>query len=558
MRFVCYFILLLSFEGFTQNINVNNNFENNLLRNSVLSGKIQTDYTFNIKPISIDDFENIIFNQNKPLIINDKKTVELKFTGIDFFTEYNSNHPYNRNNGTMIPNKGYQHIISPGFFFRAGPLSIQFKPEHHFSENKNFDGFWEGHYPVIWRDRYKLWNHIDMPERFGKKRHNRLLLGQSSVRFNWKKISLGISKENLWWGPSKRNSIMMSNHAEGFKHITFNTTKPLKSFIGNFEWQFVTGRLESSKFTPPNTDFEYGGTKLYIPKINQNGKLNDWRFFQGLIISYSPKWVDGLSFGFIRWVQMYSALVEGKYWWLEGRPNYFPVFKNLFRSKDLFENYEAQTDQAAGIFFKWYWKDSKAEIYFEFHHNDSKQNLRDLVLDSDHSRASTIGLQKIFDINKSEFLINWEWTQMEQTAGRLIRDAGSWYEHRWVYHGYTNKGEVLGSSIGPGSNSHYFSINKIESDRLIGLAFEVIDQDNDFYNTAFASAKDYRRYWKDINFHLNFHKKYKSFNVSSNFIFTRSLNYQWELDDFATPYYHPGKDVNNFHFNIKLTYFGNW
>ena len=50
----------------------------------------------------------------------------------------------------MIPNKGYQHIISPGFF-RAGPLSIQFKPEHHFSENKNFDGFWEGHYPVIWR-----------------------------------------------------------------------------------------------------------------------------------------------------------------------------------------------------------------------------------------------------------------------------------------------------------------------------------------------------------------------------------------------------------------------
>ena len=115
MRFVCYFILLLSFEGFTQNINVNNNFENNLLRNSVLSGKIQTDYTFNIKPISIDDFENIIFNQNKTLIINDKKTVELKFTGIDFFTEYNSNHPYNRNNGTMIPNKGYQHIISPGF-----------------------------------------------------------------------------------------------------------------------------------------------------------------------------------------------------------------------------------------------------------------------------------------------------------------------------------------------------------------------------------------------------------------------------------------------------------
>ena len=38
---------------------------------------------------------------------------------------------------------------------------------------------------------------------------------------------------------------------------------------------------------------------------------------------------------------------------------------------------------------------------------------------------------------------------MEQTAGRLLRPAASWYMHGYVYHGYTNNGEVLGSSIGP-------------------------------------------------------------------------------------------------------------
>ena len=38
-------------------------------------------------------------------------------------------------------------------------------------------------------------------------------------------------------------------------------------------------------------------------------------------------------------------------------------------------------------------------------------------------------------------------TQMEQTAGRLLRNAGSWYEHTWVYHGYTQKGEVLGKQL---------------------------------------------------------------------------------------------------------------
>ena len=256
---------------------------------------------------------------------------------------------------------------------------------------------------------------------------------------------------------------------------------------------------------------------------------------------------------------MYSALIEGKYTWMVGKPNYLPVFGNLFRSNDLYEDYEHQTDQAAGVFFRWIWEDSKAEIYAEYHHNDSRFNLRDLFLDSDHSRAATIGLQKIFLLKNKKYLFSWEWTQMEQTAGRLLRNARSWYRHDYIYDGYTNKGEVMGSSIGPGSNSHYLGVSKydIEKNTKFGLAFEIIDQDNDFYFDAFSSAQDYRRYWKDLNFHVIFQKKFKNFWLSSNFIFSRSFNYQWELDDNAKPYYHPGKDVNNFHSSTKLTFFIN-
>ncbi len=554
------YLLFLFFPIFIigQNINLNNDFNNQLIRYSILANKIDTELSFNVRPLNVHSFSGLLGNQFKTILSNPSNNVQIKTLGIDYFIEFNSHHPYNRNNGTMLPNRGYQHIISPGIFIKTGPLTIQFKPEHHFSENKEFDGFWEGHYSEIWAKRYRLWNHIDMPERFGNNNHNKTTFGQSSLRLNWKSISLGVSNENLWWGPSLRNSIMMSNHAEGFRHITFNTTKPIKTFIGNFEWQVITGRLESSGFTPPRTDFEHAGTKLYIPKINQNGKTDDWRFLQGYIFSYTPKWIDGLSLGLIRWVQMYSALIKGKYTWMERNPSYFPAFQNFFRKNDKYENYEAQTDQAAGVFFKWVWKDSKAEIYAEFHHNDSKQNIRDLLLDSDHSRAATIGIQKVFDINKENFLFNWEWTQMEQTGSRLIRNAGSWYEHYFVFDGFTNKGEVLGSAIGPGSNSHYFSFNRIRNQELIGIGLEIIDNDNDFYHEAFASAQDYRRYWKDINLHLKYNKSFKYFNLSSNLVYVRSLNYQWELNDFETPYYHPGRDVDNFHISLKLTYFGNW
>ncbi len=558
MRFFCFFLFFtLSIK--CQNINVNNDFNYSLIRISTLNGDLKSNYSFNVRPLNFDsELGGLIKSDFRNVFSNNDNSVEIKFLGIDYFLEYNLNHPYNRNNGTMIPNKGYQHIIAPGIFFKIGPLSIQLQPEHHYSENKNFDGFWEGHYPEIWAKRYKLWNHIDMPERFGNVRHNRTTIGQSSIRLNWKNLSLGISNENIWWGPSIRNSIMMSNHAEGFKHITFNSKKPFKTFMGNFEWQFITGRLDNSGFTPPRTDYINAGNQLYVPKINQNGNPNDWRYLQGYTISYSPKWIDGLSIGIIRWVHMYSDLVEGKYWWLEGKPTFFPIFNNLFRKNDQFENYEAQTDQAGGVFLRWFWKESKFEIYSEFHHNDAKQNFRDLILDSDHSRAATIGIQKVFDLNKRLFLFNWEWTQMEQTASRLLRNAGSWYEHTYVYDGYTNRGEVLGSSIGPGSNSHYFSINRINKHEKIGIGLEIIDHDNDFYHEAFSNAQDYRRFWKDINFHINFNKKFENFNLSSNIVYIRSLNYQWELIDDLKPYYHPGKDKNNFHLNLKITYFGFW
>ena len=135
------FFLLFPIIIFGQNINVNNDFNNQLIRFSVLSNEIDTDLSLNIRPLNFNEFSEILNTQYSTILSNSSNTIQIKTMGFDYFIEYNSHHPYNRNNGTMIPNRGYQHIISPGIFFRAGPLTIQFKPEHHYSENKQFDGF---------------------------------------------------------------------------------------------------------------------------------------------------------------------------------------------------------------------------------------------------------------------------------------------------------------------------------------------------------------------------------------------------------------------------------
>jgi hypothetical protein len=404
-----------------------------------------------------------------------------------------------------------------------------------------------------------VWNRIDMPERFGESAYKKTTLGQSSIRLNYKSLSIGVSTENIWWGPSIRNGIMMSNNAQGFKHITFNTRKPIQTKIGNFEFQLASGILKPSGFTPPNINRKYAGTTLYVPKKEEN---ND-RFFQGFTFTFSPKWISGLHLGINRWIQIYEEALRGngKYEWIKNRyngytPSWFLVFNNLLRKNDKYDEYEYETDQAASLFFRWVWKDSKAEIYGEWGYNDSKFNLRDLFLDTDHARAFTLGFNKLFDsaINSSQFEFTWEWTKMEQTASRLLRSASSWYMHSRVRHGYTNNGEVIGASIGPGSNSQYFGVSNLNNNRRIGIGLDIIERDNDFFYRAWEDSEDFRRYWKDYNFNLFYEKKFQNFWGSLNILYSKSLNYQWELvQDDSLPYYQPGRDLDNFHIDFKIT-----
>ena len=551
MKFIL-FLFCISL-GYTQTYNLNQDYIENYFRNKQITGELKTDEPFTIRPITQKYVSDINFY--KKILSSKNKKIELNLHPIELNFEYNSNYPYSKNNGTMIKNRGLQQLMGLGFFLKIGPIDIDIKPEYLFAQNLNYDGFWEGHYDEIWAKRYIGWNFYDAPERFGENHHNEILIGQSSLKININKISIGVSNKNIWWGPSIRNSIMLSNNARGFKHIFIQSEKPLKTLIGKFNFQIITGKLVPSNFLPPSPDRTYGGTTLYRPKINQNGNEGDWRYFQGYILNYSPKWIKNLNLGLIRWAQMYGSLLEGNYWWINSKPSYFPVFENLFRRNDSNNDLEQEIDQAAGVFFRWFWEDSNAEIYGEYHFNDSKTNLRDLLLDTSHSRAFTLGLQKSFVKNlKSNYILSWEWTQLQQTASELLRNAGSWYMHSRVVHGYTNYGEFLGAGIGPGSNSNYLGIKRLNDKFNLGLSLEIIDNDNDFYREAFANVNDFRRYWKDYNLHINFEKKFKKVWLYSNIVFIRSLNYQWEIDDLTLPYYKAGKDKNNIHFSLKLSY----
>ena len=151
----------------------------------------------------------------------------------------------------------------------------------------------------------------------------------------------------------------------------------------NFEWQFITGKLDPSRFTPPQPDRKYQKTKLYVPKTDNTGIENPSRFFQGYVLSFSPKWIKGLTIGHIKWVQTYNSFFDVKLKNVSGLNYYFPVFDSKI-------NYNGYRDGANGFFFRSLWVDSNAEIYGEFYTKESNQDFQDSPI------AHTLGLQKLF------------------------------------------------------------------------------------------------------------------------------------------------------------------
>lgn len=549
MLFIC-----IHLNSISQTIPVGSGVVEEYLRREQLLGNFDSTLSYTFRPLNIDELkrsknDSLFFhNYFKEIWHKEKLNSRVKVLPLEFRTSFDSHHPYDRNDGLMIRSKGMQSYISPGIYGRIGPLSVQFKPEFVFAQNLEYAGFPEGFDDTKWRQRYIWYNRIDMPERYGDGSYTKAWWGQSSVRLNKWGMSLGISTENLWWGPARRNSIMMSNNAQGFAHITFNTAKPIETPIGNFEWQVVTGRLESSGYYPPDTARLDRGRALYVPK------RDDWRYYQSFAFTYSPKWIPGLSLGGIRWIQAYSEYITAN-------KDYFPAFSNLFRDND--DNTggrdEQERDQAAGLFVRWFWRDAKAEIYGEFHRNDASAHFRDLITDTDHTRATTIGIAKLFDTKLNiggNIEWTWEWTQMEQTGGRIIRNGLSWYIHHRVRHGYTHNGEVLGAANGSGGNSHYTSVAWTKGMKKLGFAFERLVHNNDYYRFAFEDSEDFRRYWVDYNYHLFADWQFKNLLASANVFYTRSLNYQWELFHvpYTQPYYVDGTDVGNLHLEFKLAY----
>lgn len=542
--FLFCFIVLLSFDGVSQSIPANFPVLEENARRSQLLDLLNNRTSFLVRPVLIDS------SQSSTSIW--KRKASLNLSPIINTSRISSKRPYGWGDNGMIPNPGAQTYFSTGFEFKYKFLNIKFRPELVLAQNTGFETGLTNFTDSQIKSKFFFYNWGDFPERYGDGWVKNAWWGQSKISFQFGAFEAGASAENIWWGPGQFNALTFSNNAQGFPHLTLNTTKPAKSWIGNFETQLIIGKLDNSGFAPsqyPELNSEY-----FSPFSG------DWRYLNAVILSYNPKWVSGLFLGFSRTFQGYNNKRGNTF------NDWLPVFEGFQKSK-FFENGNTVDfdgdgrDQSFTFFGRFVIPTSKSEIYFEYGRRDHAYNWREATLNPEHARAYLLGFVQLFDLpaNSKMIQVRGEMTQQQESVNRYIRHgiAGglTWHTHNPA-RGFVQNGQPLGVGIGVGSNVQTLEFSLVEGMDKMGIQFERLANNQDFYYKAQLQDTE-RKPWVDLSIGFLFDKKWDNLLLSSKLQFIHARNYQWQLDAASTTDFPKGENMTSFLAQTSLIYFWN-
>ena len=477
----------------------------------------------------------------------------------NFDQQNNSLQPISFNDGNMYPARGWQERYSLGVNLKFLIFDINYQPEkirvqnltqEYYAGNTGDGNFMFKYFGMVA-------NYVDNFRQFGYDRIEENTLGQSRAGIKFKYMAAGISNENIWWGPGKRNSLVFTNNAAGFKHYYLKTVEPIKTYIGSFELAGVVGKLDTTKYTEIDQEL------LNICRPCKVFKNLDEREIDGITINYQPKWIPNFYLGYAYSRQFYRHAKDA----IGDTVNFFS--KNLPKQ------------EIGSMFFRFAMPEDNAEFYGEIGMPDEtpwpwkffKKNVRP---------GYVFGATKLVPLIflNSYFKLNVEFTQLQIMDPRKIfyqgyANAGgqpnSWYQSTIVQQGYSNNGQLMGASIGPGSNNQSISLSWNKGYNKIGLFVERTAFNNDFYAIAYISPNFgnfvprvgqyvygyYNKYWVDLTQRLELQlMPIKNILLSASFTNTHALNYRWIRTEDGSKYDEPSSitDKYNQQFQMSIKY----
>ena len=367
---------------------------------------------------------------------------------------YRSAYPFDRDDGPLWTGRGFATAMAAGVRFEVGPLRVVLAPAVSYQQNRAFELVGNGGF------RYP-YQTLDWPQQPGLGSFWTLSAGQSVIALQAGAAEVAFSTENLWWGPARRYPILLSNTAPGFPHVRLGTGRTVDIGFAKLDLDLLWGRLDESDQFDAIVD-------------------NNHRLFSGVFLELRPNFAPGLSLGI--------AGVQHNRWNEASR-----YFVNLFT----FPFNEEESTEGNGLLSfqaRWRLAESEADFYAEWAREDFWLNLEDLFAEIDHSQGYLLGFEKIIR-GVSPFLrVSGELIHLGASPTFQTRGDGrvSFYEHSRVPQGHTNRGQLLGAAIGPGSDAQYLAVDLLFGHRTLGVYLERIRRNEDAYYERFAHNYAFR------------------------------------------------------------------
>ena len=445
-------------------------------------------------------------------------TVSHIFPTIEFL--YNSAYPRSANDGALWSGKGLSGTLTGGASATWGPVTATFYPTVYFSQNRDFVLA-----PITFNDRTEFaypWSaNIDWPQRFGSDAIKEFDLGQSGIRIDLGGFTAALSTENMLWGPAFRNPIIMGNSAPGFPHVDLGTGHPVSIGIGDLEVRAVWGELRESDYFDTNSG-------------------NDRRYITGLTLGFKPDFLPGLTIGGTR--ILYQKWPDGGL----GAGEIFDVLGEFFREATIDavgSVVNDSTDQTISLVVRWVLPRSGFEAYVEWARGDFSGNLRDFVIEPDHSRTYTFGFAKALPSGDGVLRLRGESTTLGRSSTFLIRGSPSYYTHSIVTAGYTHRGQILGAAIGPGGQSQYLGIDRYTNTGRWGVFIQRVRFNDDYY---FANFTDRGVHDVELTLGASVLRFVRNFDLGATIELSRRLNWKFQRRN----------DVTNVKLGLRLGWRG--
>lgn len=367
----------------------------------------------------------------------------------------NSAYPSGRNDGVQWAGRGLSGVVSAGFAGQSGPFAWAVRPQVAWAQNRDF-----AVYDTTLVDRKPFaypWHarRIDWPQRFGDGPVTWVHPGESFVRAEMGPVQVGVSTENVQWGPAQVYPLLLSANAPGFPHVSVAFGRPVT--LGGFatlDAQILWGVVHESAYF-------------------DNDPANDRRLLSGMVVSLQPLALPGLYLGA-------ASLVHTS---LEGG----------LKAGDLASFLQVPVQNANGnvagnglgeIFARWVFPEAGFEAYAEWARDDYSLSFQDLLAEPDHSQAYTLGFQQVAPWGESLLRLGGELTHLTSDQAPIPGGRPEYpvfYTHGLLPQGHTNRGQILGAAVGPGSDAQHLSVDVVSQGSLTGFYLDRIRWDEDAY-----------------------------------------------------------------------------